>query len=147
MRSPSFKKNLEIESHSPKDALCQVWLKLAQWFWRKRFLNFAILYLSPLGTESALHLNKLKSPSPKDTLGQISLKLAKWFLRRRFFIYFQYNFAISQLSPLGKKKDPSFEPTWIPINQRNVVQSFVKIGPVVLGNMIFQICQCIFAIL
>ena len=22
---------------SPKDALCQVWLKLAQWFWRRRF--------------------------------------------------------------------------------------------------------------
>ena len=29
----------KIESTSPKDALCQVWLKLAQWFWRKRFLN------------------------------------------------------------------------------------------------------------
>jgi hypothetical protein len=24
---------------SPKDDLCQVWLKLAWWFWRKRFLN------------------------------------------------------------------------------------------------------------
>ena len=24
------------ESSSPKDALCQVWLKLAQWFWRRR---------------------------------------------------------------------------------------------------------------
>jgi hypothetical protein len=23
----------------PKDDLCQVWLKLAQWFWRRRFLN------------------------------------------------------------------------------------------------------------
>ena len=26
----------KLESSSPKDALCQVWLKLAQWFWRKR---------------------------------------------------------------------------------------------------------------
>ena len=25
-----------IKSPSPKDALCQVWLKLAQWFWRRR---------------------------------------------------------------------------------------------------------------
>ena len=25
-----------FESPSPKDALCQVWLKLVQWFWRKR---------------------------------------------------------------------------------------------------------------
>ena len=24
----------KLESTSPKDALCQVWLKLAQWFWR-----------------------------------------------------------------------------------------------------------------
>ena len=27
-------------SPSPKDALCQVWLKLAQRFWRRRFINF-----------------------------------------------------------------------------------------------------------
>ena len=25
----------KLESPSPKDALCQVWLKLACWFWRK----------------------------------------------------------------------------------------------------------------
>ena len=28
---------IKIESPSPKDALCQVWLKLAQWFWRRRW--------------------------------------------------------------------------------------------------------------
>ena len=27
----------KLESPSPKDALCQVWLKLAQWFWRGRW--------------------------------------------------------------------------------------------------------------
>ena len=32
-RDPSF----ELESPSPKNALCQVWLKLAQWFWRRRW--------------------------------------------------------------------------------------------------------------
>ena len=26
----------KLESPSPKDTLCQVWLKLAQWFWRRR---------------------------------------------------------------------------------------------------------------
>jgi hypothetical protein len=31
-QSPSFKK---LESPPPKDDLCQVWLKLAQWFWRR----------------------------------------------------------------------------------------------------------------
>ena len=30
----------KLDSSSPKDALCQVWLKLAQWFRRRRFLNF-----------------------------------------------------------------------------------------------------------
>ena len=27
----------KLESPSPKDALCQVWMKLAQWFWRRRW--------------------------------------------------------------------------------------------------------------
>ena len=26
----------KLQSSSPNDALCQVWLKLAQWFWRRR---------------------------------------------------------------------------------------------------------------
>ena len=30
----------KIESPLPKDALCQVWLKLAYWFWRRRFFKF-----------------------------------------------------------------------------------------------------------
>ena len=30
----------KFESSSPKDALCQVWLKLVQLFLRRRFLNF-----------------------------------------------------------------------------------------------------------
>jgi hypothetical protein len=34
--SPWFEK---LDSPSPKDDLCQVWLKLGQWFWRGRFLN------------------------------------------------------------------------------------------------------------
>jgi hypothetical protein len=29
----------KLESPPSKDDLCQVWLKLAQWFWRRRFLN------------------------------------------------------------------------------------------------------------
>ena len=42
-----------IESPSPKDTLCQVWLKLAKWFCR-RFINFpnilfTLLVSSPLG--------------------------------------------------------------------------------------------------
>ena len=33
----------KLESPSPKDVLCQIWLKLAQWFWR-RFYNFVNVY-------------------------------------------------------------------------------------------------------
>ena len=40
----------KIESHSPEDALCQVWLKLAQWFWRRffNFFNVFLLFLNDL---------------------------------------------------------------------------------------------------
>ena len=43
----------KLESSSPKNALSQVWLKLAQWFWRRRFLkvvnSFFPPIISPLG--------------------------------------------------------------------------------------------------
>jgi hypothetical protein len=29
----------KLKSPTHKDDLCQVWLKLAHWFWRRRFLN------------------------------------------------------------------------------------------------------------
>ena len=34
----------KLESPSPKDAFCQECLKLAQWFWRRRFLNFVNVF-------------------------------------------------------------------------------------------------------
>ena len=79
----------KLESPQPKNALCQVWLKLALWFWR-RFLNiFNIIlhfcYYLPLDKGVSLHLHNLKSPPPKDALCQVWLKLAQWFWRRIFF--------------------------------------------------------------
>ena len=63
----------KLEFLFPKDALCQVWLKLAQWFWKGRFLNFINVfslfrYYVPSEKGMALHLYKLESPSPKDAL-------------------------------------------------------------------------------
>ena len=59
----------KLESHLPNDALCRVWLKLAQWYWRRRsFLNFrqyilAISLLSPLGKGRGPSIEKkLESP-------------------------------------------------------------------------------------
>ena len=74
----------KLETLSPKDALCQVWLKFAQWSLRKRFLNvvnvfFTISLLSPFGERRGPSLNKHESPSAKDALCQVWLKLAKCF--------------------------------------------------------------------
>ena len=68
----------KFESSSPKDALCQVWLKLAQLFWRRRFLIFVNVFLLfcnyiPLKKDVVLHLNKQESPSPKDALIQVCM--------------------------------------------------------------------------
>ena len=83
----------KLESPSPKDALCQVWLKLVQWFLRRKFSNFVNEFLQfrnylPLEKGGALHLNNLESLSPKNALCQVWMKLAQWFWRRKFFNFF-----------------------------------------------------------
>ena len=77
----------KLEFPSPNDALCQVWLKLGQWFLR-RFLKFVNVfslfhYYLTLDKGGALHSNKLESSLPKDALWRVWLKLTQWFLRRR----------------------------------------------------------------
>ena len=52
----------KLESPSPKDDLCQVWLELAQWFWG-RFFNDLTPFLHfcdylPFAEDLALYLNK-----------------------------------------------------------------------------------------
>ena len=79
----------KIESLSLKDAFCQVCLKLAQWFSRRRFFNFVNVFslfrtYLPLQKGGALHLNKIESPSAKDALCQVWLKFTLWFRSRRF---------------------------------------------------------------
>ena len=66
--------------------LCHVWLKLNQWFWRRRFLNivkefYIFYYYTPLEKGVSLHLNELESLSPKNDSCQIWLKLAQLFWR------------------------------------------------------------------
>ena len=99
----------KLESPSPNDALCQVWLKLAQWFWRRRFLNYVNVFslfhnYLPLEKGGALHLNKLESPSTKIALCQVWMKLAQWFWRIRFFNFvnvFSYFVIISPWKRAG----------------------------------------------
>ena len=61
----------KLKFPSPNDALCQVRLKLAHWFLRRRFLKFVNVFsqfcnylLLKKGT--GLHLNKLDPPTPND---------------------------------------------------------------------------------
>jgi hypothetical protein len=66
----------KLESPSSKDDLYQVWLRLAKWFWRKRFSNdhSQLLHFCdylPLEDDLALYLNKLEFPSSKDNLYQV----------------------------------------------------------------------------
>ena len=66
----------------------QVWLKLAQWFWRGRFLIFVNIYslfcyYLPLEKGMVLHLNKLESTSPKDALYQVWLKFGSVVLEKK----------------------------------------------------------------
>ena len=83
----------KLEFPSSKDALCQVWLNLAQWFWRRffNFVNVFSLFHNYLSLEKGwdLHLNKVESLSPKDALCPVKWELAQWFWRRFF------NFTIS----------------------------------------------------
>ena len=60
----------KLESPLPKDALCQVWLKLAKWFWRRIFFNsvnvFSLFHNNiPLEKGGALFWNKFESPHPR----------------------------------------------------------------------------------
>ena len=74
----------KFESPSPKDASCQFWLKLAQWFWRRRFFNFANVF-SLFRNYLPLEKDQTWNPTPKYALCKIWLKLAQPFWRRRFF--------------------------------------------------------------
>ena len=67
-----------------QNALRQVWLKLAQCFWRRIFLKNLLLffrYYLPLENDRTLHLNESKFSSSKDAFYQVWLKLAQWFCR------------------------------------------------------------------
>jgi hypothetical protein len=112
----------KLQSPSPKDDLCQVWLKLVKWFWRRRFFNDPTLFLHfcdylPFEEDLALYLNKLEFPSLKDNLYQVWLNLAGWFWRRflkifSVFLLFCYYLPLDMLEkgyrlPLNKLEFPS----------------------------------------
>ena len=69
----------KLKSPSTKHALYQVWLKLAQWFGRKRFLynfvNLLLLFYNYLHLDKgkALHMKKVEFTTPKYALSQVCM--------------------------------------------------------------------------
>ena len=122
----------KLESLSPKDALYQVWLKLAQWFWRRnlnphhprmlcakfvelahwfwwrRLLNFVkefryfVIISSRKRAGPSFEQNYIMSPSPKDAVCQVCLKLAQWFWIRKFFEFVNVFSQFRKYLPLEK---------------------------------------------
>ena len=135
----------KFDSPSPKYALCQVWFKLAKWFWRKRFLNILnrnLLFRDyiPLEKGVALHLNKLESPSPKDALCQVWFKLAKWFWRRRFLNIFNIFYSFRYYLPLEKGVALHLNKLESPPLKDALCQVWFEIGPVVLEKKL-KMCK------
>jgi hypothetical protein len=64
----------KLKSPLPKDDVCQLWLKLAQWFcWKRRFLNDPTPFLHfcdylPFEEDLALYLKEFNFPLSKDNL-------------------------------------------------------------------------------
>ena len=89
-------------SPSPKGALCQVWLKLAQCFWERRFLNIlnvSSLFHSYLHVEMGvtLHLSNLNPLHPKK-LVEISPGEEEF---KNSSMYFRYFVIISPWKRVG----------------------------------------------
>ena len=96
-----------MQPPSSKDALRQVCLKLAQWFWRKGFFNFVnaiSLFCNYLHFEKgrALRFNKSESPSPKNLLHQVLLILAQWFWRRTLLNFVNVFSQLGEYLPFEK---------------------------------------------
>ena len=104
----------KLESPSPKDVLCQIWLKLAQCL--ENILNFVIVFLLfhnylPFEKGGPLHLNKVYFSSPKDALivqslvdiGPVVLeKIIFKFCHRKFFKFVNAFSLFHNYLPLEK---------------------------------------------
>ena len=126
---------LHLNKFESQDTLlCQICLKLAQWFWR-RFKNFikvfSLLLLSPLGKGKGHSFEQTWIHFTQGCFVPIKLvEIGPVVLEKKILKFCQCIFAISKLSPLGKRWGPSFEQTWLPFTKRCIVPNLVDIGPV-----------------
>ena len=138
---------LRVEFPSPKDALCHVWLKLVQWFWRRIFLDFCISLLSPLWKRTwpyiYINLDSLHSRMFVPSL----VENGKWFWRKQIFKLRQSTMNVRNFITIcifhnicpEKRRSPSFQTQLNLFHPRVFLcQVWLKIGPVVLKKKIFK---------
>ena len=80
-----WKKKLEFPS--PNNALCNVWMKVVQWFWRRIKFRQCLLTISvssPIKKAGSFIWRNLNSVHPRMISANFSLKLAEWFWIRRW---------------------------------------------------------------
>ena len=137
----------KLESHSCNNALCQVWLKLVLWFWR-RVLNFVTVFfsISLLSLRGKWHDLSFESTWIPFTQGGFHfswLKLAQLFWGRRFLnsvhvfslIRYYFHFEKDVVLYLIFKHEFSLP------KQVRFQPSLVEVGPVILekiSSMYFQ---------
>ena len=109
----------KLKSSLPRDAFCQVWLKLAQWFWRRRFfkiVNVFLLFHNYLPLEKlGPFIKRTWVVSFNDDLWQVWLKLAPWFWKRWFFSNSLMSFFVI-ISP-WKRAEPLIWTNFNPFHQ------------------------------
>ena len=123
----------KIESPSPKDALCQVWLKLVQWFWRRiffYFVNVCSLFCNylPLEKGRTLNLNKVESLSHKVAVCQVLLKFAQWFWRRRVLNFVNVFLLFRNYFPLKEGRALFLNKTDSPLPEDAYCQVWLKLA-------------------
>ena len=122
----------QLESSSPKEVLCKVFLIISPVVVEQKIFRqsiFAVSLLSPLRKGRGSLFEQTWIPSPKNALCQVWFKLALWLWDKSF--EFRQCILYFVIISLGKQMCPSFEP---PSPKDALCQSLVEIGTVILEN-------------
>ena len=104
--------------------------------------NFIFSLLSFLGKGRGPSFEQTSIPLPKDAFLPSLVQIGQTVLEKKIFKYFQYNFTILPLCPLGERLGPSFKQTWISFTQGCFVP-----WPSGSGEEVFLIQQFLFTFL
>ena len=113
-----------------KGCLCQNWLQLAQWFWRrgffKNFINVFSLFRNylPLEKGGDLHLNKLESPYKRMILAKFGWNWLSGF-EEAFFLISSIYFHFFVIISLWKRAGPFIWTNMNPLHPRRFCAKFV----------------------